>query len=94
MPKKNTYNGSRKVKKSKVSKKTSKKSNKNISKKLSKKSTNSKKKNKSYKNVTTSSEDMREILNMSDNVKNTPKQITPNQQMQGMPMTHIDSNAK
>jgi len=74
--------GSRKISKKnykKTSKKTSKKSSKKSSKKGSKKTKTSKK---SHKSLSTSSEDMRDILDMPDNnFQGMPQQ----QQFQGMP---------
>ena len=73
--------GSRKISKKnykKTSKKTSKKSSKKSSKKGSKKTKTSKK---SHKSLSTSSEDMRDILDMPDN----NFQGMPQQQFQGMP---------
>ena len=67
MPKKNTkVKGSRKVTKKETSKKASKKSSKKSSKKTSKKNYKKSSKKSSYKNITTSSEDMRNILDMNE----------------------------
>ena len=82
--------GSRKISKKnykKTSKKTSKKSSKKSSKKGSKKTKTSKK---SHKSLSTSSEDMRDILDMPDNnFQGMPQQQQfqgmPQQQFQGMP---------